>query len=357
MMNSVKKWLAALFLEEETIILLLLIFGSLVLLIMLSNVIAPVVISLVLAFLMSSIVNRMTQLGIPNWLSLSSVFLVFIGGFFGIFLIVLPLLWKQMANFINELPGMISLWQHTLAKLPEQYPSFITEVQLEDWLNIARAELTRAGQRILSVSIANIPTLITLLVYVILVPILTFFFLQDRRTIIQWLTRFLPTKRPILSQVGHEMHAQLGNYVRGKITEIIVVGVVSYLTFITLGLNYAALLGLFVGLSVLIPYIGAIVVTVPIVMVGLLQWGLDAPFYTLLIAYFIIQILDGNVLVPWLFSEAVNLHPVAIILAILVFGDWWGFWGVFFAIPLATFIKAVINAWPCSNIKTPLGNE
>ena len=65
-----------------------------------------------------------------------------------------------------------------------------------------------------------------------------------------------------------------------------------------------------------------------------------------MISYFVIQFLDGNVLVPILFSEAVNLHPIAIIVAILVFGGLWGFWGVFFAIPLATLVKALINVWP-----------
>ena len=66
----------------------------------------------------------------------------------------------------------------------------------------------------------------------------------------------------------------------------------------------------------------------------------------MIIAYAVIQALDGNLLVPLLFSEVVNLHPVAIILAILFFGGLWGFWGIFFAIPLATFVKAVLNAWP-----------
>ena len=66
----------------------------------------------------------------------------------------------------------------------------------------------------------------------------------------------------------------------------------------------------------------------------------------MLVAYAILQALDGNVLVPILFSEAVNLHPVSIILAVLFFGGLWGFWGVFFAIPLATLIKALVQAWP-----------
>ncbi len=119
-----------------------------------------------------------------------------------------------------------------------------------------------------------------------------------------------------------------------------------YISFGLMGLNYAALLALLVGLSVIIPYIGAMLVTFPVLLVGFFQWGVGTEFYTLFAVYLVIQALDGNVLVPLLFSEAVNLHPVAIILAVLFFGGIWGTWGVFFAIPLATLIKAIISAWP-----------
>ncbi|MDA7746645.1 AI-2E family transporter, partial [Psychromonas sp.] len=112
---------------------------------------------------------------------------------------------------------------------------------------------------------------------------------------------------------------------------------------------YSALLALLVGLSVLIPYIGAAVVTVPVAIVALFQWGFSADFVYLMIAYSVIQAIDGNVIVPILFSEAVNLHPIVIIISVLVFGGLWGFWGVFFAIPLATLVKAVLHAWPTSD--------
>jgi putative permease len=81
-------------------------------------------------------------------------------------------------------------------------------------------------------------------------------------------------------------------------------------------------------------------------MIAWFQWGWSPEFIWLSVAYGVIQALDGNVLVPMLFSEVVNLHPVAIVVAILLFGGFWGFWGVFFAIPLATLVQAVINAWP-----------
>jgi putative permease len=83
-----------------------------------------------------------------------------------------------------------------------------------------------------------------------------------------------------------------------------------------------------------------------VALVALAQWGLTADFYYAILAYGIIQALDGNLLAPLLFSEVVNLHPVAIIVSILFFGGIWGFWGVFFAIPLATLIQAVLQAWP-----------
>ena len=134
--------------------------------------------------------------------------------------------------------------------------------------------------------------------------------------------------------------------------EIIIVGAVSYVVFAWMGLNYAALLGLAVGLSVIVPYIGAALVTLPVFIVGFFQWGMTSEFYYLCAVYLIIQALDGNVLVPLLFSEAVNLHPVAIIMAVLFFGGIWGLWGVFFAIPLATMIKAIINAWPTAQVET-----
>jgi len=95
-----------------------------------------------------------------------------------------------------------------------------------------------------------------------------------------------------------------------------------------------------------IPYIGAAVVTLPIAAIAFFQWGWSPEFWYILVAYGIIQALDGNVLVPLLFSEVVNLHPVAIIIAVLVFGGLWGFWGVFFAIPLATLVQAVLGSWP-----------
>ena len=184
------------------------------------------------------------------------------------------------------------------------------------------------------------------LIFLILTPILVFFFLKDKSEMLSYVTYFLPNKRILLSQIWSDLNIQLFGYVRGKALEMIVVGSVTTLAFLILGVNYSVILGILVGMSVLIPLFGAILVTIPVVAIGLFQWGLDTPFFIFLFVYLLIQILDGNVLFPLLMGNEVNLHPVLIILAILVFGGIWGFWGLLLAVPIATLIRAVFKVWP-----------
>jgi putative permease len=158
-------------------------------------------------------------------------------------------------------------------------------------------------------------------------------------------TRFLPEDRSLTAEVWRQVDQQIGNYIRGKFWEILIVWFASYVIFLLLELPYAMLISLFVGLSVLIPYFGAIIMTFPVASIAYFEWGWGSQFAWVVIAYIVIQILDGNLLVALLYSEVVNLHPVAIMVAVLVFGGIWGFWGVFFAIPLATLVQAVLQAW------------
>ncbi len=211
--------------------------------------------------------------------------------------------------------------------MPQRYPELANLEIVETVVTNAKNQAIGLGESVVKGSLASLVSLATLAVYLILVPLLVFFLLKDKDEMLSMASGILPKNRKLANKVWHEMNEQISNYIRGKVLEILIVGGVSYVTFAILDLRYSALLAVAVGLSVLIPYIGAAAVTVPVAIVGLFQWGLTPQFYWLLVAYGIIQALDGNVLVPVLFSEAVNLHPVAIIVAVLVFGGLWGFWG------------------------------
>ncbi len=345
MLNILRGWVDRYFGDEESVLLALILVVGLVVVVTMGAVLAPAIAGLIIAFLLQGLVNRLKNWGVPHWLAVSVTTFILVTLLALSFFYLMPVVWQQMIRLVGEVPGMLTEGQRILSLLPEQYPQLITEAKIHEIVDSAGRELGAMGQNVLSFSVSSLPLVAGVLVYMILVPILVFFFLKDSEVIRLWMTSFLPSQRPMMSQIWHEMNDQVANYVRGKAIEIIVVGTVSYVAFALLGLNYALLLGLAVGFSVVIPYIGAAVVTLPVLMIGFFQWGIGNEFYWLFVVYSIIQALDGNVLVPLLFSEAVNLHPIAIILAVLVFGGVWGFWGVFFAIPLATLIKAIVNAW------------
>jgi len=337
------------FSEEEAIIFTLLLIAGVVLMVSMGGVMAPLLWSMVITFMLQGLVNALNRLNMPYRMAVYLVYILFLGTTLIIFLIFLPFSWSRLALFVNELPAMIDQMRSLLLVLPENYPEMFTESQVEEWLQNIQGMLGQFGQNVLSYSVSSITRLVTLAVYTVLVPILVFFMLRDSTKLLNFLESWLPEKRPIMAQVWHEMNDQLANYIRGKAVEILIVGVSSFVLFELLGINYPVLLAVLVGLSVIVPFVGATVVTIPIFMVGFFQWGFSSELLQVVIAYSVLQLIDGNILVPLIFSETVNLHPISIITAVLVFGGLWGFWGVFFAIPLATFIKAVIRAWPVSH--------
>ena len=346
MWKVLDSWIQRYFANEEAVLLSLLMLASLVVVFTLSDVLAPFLAALVFAFLLQGAVTRLKRWHLPHTVAVMLVFICFVGAFLLAVIFLMPIVIEQSANLLAEMPRMLRKWQAAVLLLPEQYPQFISEQRLAELMQYVTSESTRVAEAALSFSLNKFANLIGILVYLILVPLLVFFMLKDKDQLGRSLSELLPRKRPVMNQVWLEMNIQMANYVRGKAIEILIVGASTYVSFKLLGVNYAALLGLLVGLSVVIPYIGAAVVTIPVLLIGYFQWGSSTEFLWLFIVYMTIQVLDGNVLVPLLFSEAVNLHPIAIILAVLLFGGIWGVWGLFFAIPLATLIKAIYNAWP-----------
>ncbi len=351
MLKVFKGWMERYFSDEEALIFLLLLISSFAIIIGFGQVLAPVFIAIIMAYLLQGGMHYCQKKGLGNLVSTLIMFSLFVSAFLSILFVVIPATISQAGQLFYELPKMLAQGQDLLMLLPERYPDLITEVQVTGWMNQAAEELASLGQWLLSFSLHSIPGAITILIYLVLVPILVFFFLKDSQQITHFLVSFLPKDRQLMNTIWAEMEVQIANYIRGKVVEILIVGGITYIGFIIFDLQYAELLAILVGLSVLIPYIGAAVVTVPVAVIAYFQFGYSETLFYCLLVYGIIQALDGNVLVPLLFSEVVNLHPVAIIIAVLAFGGIWGFWGIFFAIPLATLFKAILTAWPQAIIK------
>jgi len=345
-MNLLTSWFKRTFSDPQVVILGIVLVVGFAVVFGLGRMLAPVFASIVIAYLLEAAVAQLRRIGFPRIASVSVVFLLFLAGLFFLLFGLVPMLTRQLTQLVQQIPAYISQGQELLLQLPQRYPQMISEEQVQSLFSSVGTELAVAGQQFLTWSLTSVGNIVGLLVLLVLIPVLVFFIMKDKRQLIEWFKSYLPVERHLVSSVWADVEAQIANYVRGKAGEILIVGAVSYVTFISLGLQYSALLATMVGFSVLIPYIGAAVVTIPIAFVAYFQWGWGWSFGQVMIAYAIIQALDGNVLVPLLFSEALDLHPVAIIVAILVFGGLWGFWGIFFAIPLATVVQAVLKAWP-----------
>tara|TARA_R110002049_G_scaffold282597_1_gene462459 strand:+ start:1825 stop:2898 length:1074 start_codon:yes stop_codon:yes gene_type:complete len=346
MLKVVKSWFDRYFSDEEAVILFLLLGGGLAFIVLWGDILAPVIASIILAYVIQGLVVYLRSKGVNNLVAIYISFMFFLSIVVGFFFSVLPLVWRQLTSLIRDMPIIVTKLKALVFSLQEEYSNLITLQELDHIIQNLTAEVANFGQWILSQSLEGLPVFITAMIYLIVVPILVFFFIKDKDRILTSVVSFLPKNRRLMNQVWDEMNRQFANYVRGKVVEIAVVGGCTYIGFVFMSLNYSALLAILVGLSVVIPYIGAVLVTIPVAMIALFQFGLSDAFYYVMFIFLIIQLIDGNVLVPLLFSEVVNLHPTVIIIAVLFFGGVWGVWGVFFAIPLATMIKAVFTAWP-----------
>jgi putative permease len=356
-MNIVKEWFKRYFTNPQVIILAVILLIGVLVILTLGKVLTPVLASVVIAFLLDGVIGKLERFRMPRMAVVLVAFSTFMAFLFFLLFGLMPVLSNQVGQMVAEFPSMIARGQKQLMLLPERYPEFISQENIMSLNRILQTELGNLGQKLLAFSMASVRGVVLFVVYLILVPFTVFFLLKDKGLILKWFAGFLPEDRDLSSQVYHDVIRQIGNYVRGKFLEILIVWLVTYIIFTILGLRFSILISLVVGLSVLVPYIGAAVVAFPVALVSFYQWGWEPEMLKIMIAYAVIQLLDGNLLAPLLLSEVVDIHPVAMIVSILVFGGLWGFWGVFFAIPLATLIQAILKAWPVAKKVHPVNKH
>ncbi|GMR01101.1 MAG: AI-2E family transporter [Gammaproteobacteria bacterium] len=350
MIEVIKGWFEKHFSDPQAIILISILVLGAILVLYWGSILTPVLAGIIIAYILEGLVCRLHHLGIPRFAAFLFSYTLFVTALALILFGLVPLVISQLSQLITDFPRILDKVQQLILAIPERYPVFADQ-EIEKMLGSFSTELVSVGQKLVSVSLSSAVDVFTVMVYLVVVPLLVFFLLKDKVEILGWFRRFLPEDRGLAYSVWKEVDVKMGNYIRGKLLEVVIVGVATFIPLKIMGMNYAATMSLLVGVSVIIPYVGAVAVTIPVAMIAWFQWGASSDFVYLMVAYLVVQFLDGNILVPLLFSEVVNMHPAAIIIAVLFFGGLWGVWGVFFAIPLATLIQAVINSWPSIQTK------
>ena len=372
MINLFKNWYLRHFSAPGTVEFALVLLCSFLIVYYLMWLVGPLVVALAFAYILDWAVRALERkLKFNRTLSSSIVMIVFVGIVTGICLFVVPKIMQQANQLYSNLQTIssktvasdngqdfeanISNKIYEFAKtLPEPVPSMVTVDDISGMISKGRDNLLGTISKIVKDQVMpSVFNAMTWLMYLIIVPIFTFLMLANKHVLQKRVrTYVLPNNQALIHEFWPQINAQIEGYIRGKLIHITVISIVNTIAFLILGLDYAFLLGLGVGLSVLIPYVGAVIITIPIVLVALFQFGFGSMFVTIMVVYLIIQLLDGNVLTPMLFSKAMNLDAFSILAAIFIFGGLWGFWGVFFSIPLATFIRTIIINWPNTKLPT-----
>ena len=179
MMSLFQQWYNRYFSDPEAIFLFLFLVGIGVIIWLFGEILTPILASVVIAYVLDWMVGYLERWRVPRSLAIGLVFLFFIGVIVVLSLWIAPLLIRQLTSLFSQLPAMIASAQHSLYMLPEHYPQLISMNQIDEVMVLARSELAQIGQQVLSFSLSSIMTLMSVIVYMFIVPLIVFFFLKD----------------------------------------------------------------------------------------------------------------------------------------------------------------------------------
>ncbi len=369
MIKLIKGWYSRHFSAPGTIEFALVLIAAFLVVYYLMWLVGPLVVALCLAYCLDWAVRLgVNKFRLNRTVSASITMILFVGVSIGILVFIVPKIVQQANQFYTNLQKIsISTNSDTkedfdevissktydfVVSLPDPIPSMFSKDDIREYVVQARSTLiSNTSDIIRNQVMPSVVNAMTWLMYMIIVPIFTFLMLANKPVLQKrFSTYILPHNKSLIQEFWPKINSQIEGYIRGKILHIIIITIVNTLAFMLLGVNYAFLLGFGVGLSVVIPYVGAAIITVPVVLIPVFQFGFTSYLFWILLVYLIIQLLDSNVLTPMLFSKAMNLDAFSILSAIFIFGGLWGFWGVFFSIPLATFIRTLFIYWPNSEV-------
>ena len=216
-MRTIKNWFKIYFSDPQAIFLVFAISLLIVIFEIFSDILVPLIISVVIAYVLSGITNGLVRWKMPRMLAVMISYFIFIGVIFVFFVWILPLLIQQISNLIAELPKILGQGQHFFANAHNKYPSWVSTQQLKYISGLFNDYLVKVVQFVFSFSLETVGSIITVIVYFVLVPLLTFFFLKDKEIILDWLKKFLPNDHGAISKILTDVNSKIGNYVKGKI--------------------------------------------------------------------------------------------------------------------------------------------
>ena len=299
----------------------------------------PVLLGLLVAYGLFPAVAFFRRKGLQQVKAALAAFGLFVLGAALLILLLAPLLNREMAELAAVLPKIFEKISSLVQNAPELAARLHLQITPERWqllLNDWQLKIGGWLQERLSGISASLAGLVDLL----LAPVLAFYFLKEWERIKAWILSIFSVRvQGDLVYLGDEIHKIVKGFLKGNLFTSLVVGVLTYIAMALLRLDFPGILGLLAGLGNLIPYFGAVISTIPVVLLCLLQAPWKGVVAVALVV--LIQQLESDVLTPRILGESLDLPPMTIILALIVGGEFFGILGMFLAAPGAAILKAV----------------
>lgn len=313
------------------------------LLYLLSPILTPFLLAAILAYICNPMVTRMQKTRMPRTLATVLVLLLLAGAFVVMLLILLPLLLKQVRAIAEQVPAYVDWLRNIVQPWVERLFGIQLDVaMIKDWLAEHAAEIQSLAAKLLPSIKSGGLVLLAFFVNLVLVPVVLFYFLRDWNVLVARVDEAIPRRwHGQVGVIAREIDEVLGQFLRGQLLVMLGMSLFYTLGLWLAGLDYALSVGMLAGLVTFVPYLGVIIGVALATLTGLLQFGELAPLMWVWAVFVAANLLEGYVLVPWLVGERIGLHPVAVIFALLAFGQLFGFFGVLLALP----VSAALLVW------------
>ena len=310
---------------------------------LLGDILLPFVLGAAIAYLLDPIVDRLERLGTGRVLGTILILMAAFFVLFFIFLLLIPLAIDQFRLLAAAAPDLVTSVQ---ALVLNQIASISPESEA---LNSTVSNLSTMAQEKLGIIFGSVMasaiSLIDIIMLMVITPVVAVYLLVDWDRILEKINELLPLDHAsVVRSLASEIDSTLSAFVRGMIAVCLVLGIYYATALSLIGLEFGLIIGFIAGLVSFIPYVGALLGGVLAIGLALIQFWGDFELVALVVGVFIVgQIFEGNILTPKLVGNSVGLHPVSLILALSLFGAFFGFIGLLLAVPLAASAGVILR--------------
>lgn len=304
------------------------------------HVLAPFITACFIAYLLHPVIKKLHRLQIPKSIAILIIYIVFFGGGTYLSYRLYPLMIHELRDLSEHLPQLFKMYETMIIQLYES-TSFLPEKvhdKMDEMISLAENNL----EHLIGNTIGNITKLLDMIIFIAVLPVLVFYFLRDHEKLTTYFLNYVPLKvRPGIRHIVQGIDEGLGNYLRGQFLVCLFVGVVTYIIFELLSIDYSLLLAIIMGTTNIIPYFGPIIGAVPALAIAITTSSKTV--LLVIVSILVIQLIESNLIAPYIVGRSVRIHPVAIIFVLLLGGDLAGIAGMILAVPILTIGREVIR--------------